>query len=126
MIKDMILYKLSNRQQLIERSVFLILVDALMAFSESNDYLRISARSYLKSMGAFQFMLMGALMDFACEQNLEIFKNALLSYTGLCTRGAIELRIKEHKLYLKSDCSICNSFKANQFRLFLHSMAYEL
>ncbi len=45
---------------------------------------------------------------------------------GYCARGAMELRIKEHKLYLKSDRSSCNSFKANQFRLFLHSMAYVL
>ena len=45
---------------------------------------------------------------------------------GYCARGAMELRIKEHKLYLKSDRSSCNSFKANQFRLYLHSMAYVL
>ena len=38
---------------------------------------------------------------------------------GYCARGAMELRIKEHKLYLKSDRSSCNSFYANQFRLFL-------
>lgn len=43
-----------------------------------------------------------------------------------CARGAMELRIKEHKLYLKSDRSSCNSFYANQFRLFLHSAAYVL
>ncbi len=30
----------------------------------------------------------------------------------------------EHKFYLKSDRSSCNSFYANQFRLFLHSIAY--
>jgi hypothetical protein len=45
---------------------------------------------------------------------------------GYCARGAMELRIKEHKLYLKSDRSSCNSFYANQFRLFLHSIAYVL
>ena len=45
---------------------------------------------------------------------------------GYCARGAMELRIKEHKLYLKSDRSSCNSFHANQFRLFLHSIAYVL
>jgi hypothetical protein len=43
---------------------------------------------------------------------------------GYCARGAMELRIKEHKLYLKSDRSSCNSFYANQFRLYLHSVAY--
>lgn len=45
---------------------------------------------------------------------------------GYCARGSMELRIKEHKLYLKSDRSSCTSFYANQFRLFLHSMAYVL
>lgn len=45
---------------------------------------------------------------------------------GYCARGAMELRIKEHKLYLKSDRSSCKSFHANQFRLFLHSVAYML
>lgn len=41
-------------------------------------------------------------------------------------RGSAELRIKEHKLYLKSDRSSCRGFAANQFRLFLHSIAYVL
>lgn len=45
---------------------------------------------------------------------------------GYCARGAMELRIKEHKLYLKSDRMSCTKFKANQFRLFLHSAAYVL
>lgn len=46
--------------------------------------------------------------------------------TGYCARGAMELRIKEHKLYLKSDRMSCTRFKANQMRLFLHSAAYVL
>jgi len=54
------------------------------------------------------------------------FRTRDLYEKGYCARGAMELRIKEHKLYLKSDRSSCNSFKANQFRLFLHSMAYVL
>ena len=45
---------------------------------------------------------------------------------GYCTRGAAELRIKDHKTYLDSDRMSCSSFKANQFRLFLHSAAYVL
>lgn len=39
--------------------------------------------------------------------------------TGFCAKSNMELRIKEHKLYLKSDRSSCNNFQANQFRLFL-------
>ena len=43
-----------------------------------------------------------------------------------CARGKMELLIKEHKTYLKSDRSSCKKFEANQFRLFLHSVAYVL
>lgn len=54
------------------------------------------------------------------------FRTRDLYEKGYCARGAMELRIKEHKLYLRSDRSSCHSFKANQFRLFLHSIAYVL
>jgi hypothetical protein len=43
-----------------------------------------------------------------------------------CARGGAELRIKDHKRYLKSDRTSCHRFEANQFRLFLHSAAYVL
>jgi hypothetical protein len=58
--------------------------------------------------------------------NLTNIRAKELYEKGYCARGAMELRIKEHKLYLKSDRSSCNSFYANQFRLFLHSVAYVL
>jgi len=58
--------------------------------------------------------------------NLTNIKSKELYEKGYCARGAMELRIKEHKLYLKSDRSSCSSFYANQFRLFLHSIAYVL
>ena len=58
--------------------------------------------------------------------NLIEFKAKDLYEKGYCARCAMELRIKEHKLYLRSDKSSCHSFLANQFRLFLHSMAYVL
>lgn len=54
------------------------------------------------------------------------FRTRDLVEKGNCVRGAMELRIKEHKLNLKSDRSSCSSFAANQFRLFLHSMGYVL
>jgi len=41
-------------------------------------------------------------------------------------RGRMENYIKDHKLGLKSDRTSCNSFEANQFRLFLASAAYVL
>jgi hypothetical protein len=43
-----------------------------------------------------------------------------------CHRGNAELCIKDHKLYLKSDRTSCHRFVANQFRLFLCSVAYVL
>jgi len=43
-----------------------------------------------------------------------------------CSRGAVELMIKEHKRHLHSDRTSCHRFEANQFRLFLHSAAYIL
>ncbi|MCH7613391.1 MAG: IS1380 family transposase [Candidatus Marinimicrobia bacterium] len=43
-----------------------------------------------------------------------------------CARGNMELMIKDHKTYTKSDRTSCHSFHANQFRLFLHSAAYVL
>ncbi len=58
--------------------------------------------------------------------NLTQFKARGLYEKGYCARGAMELRIKEHKLYLRSDKSSCRSFLGNQFRLFLHSVAYVL
>ena len=43
-----------------------------------------------------------------------------------CGRGAMELMIKELKLYCDADRMSCTSFRANQFRLFLYSAAYVL
>jgi hypothetical protein len=43
-----------------------------------------------------------------------------------CSRARAENFIKDHKLYLHSDRASCNRFEANQFRLFLHSLAYIL
>lgn len=58
--------------------------------------------------------------------SLKNVRSRALYEQGYCARGAAELRIKEHKTYLKSDRMSCNSFKANQLRLFLHSAAYVL
>lgn len=46
--------------------------------------------------------------------------------TIYCARGRMENFIKNHKNFLHSDRTSCHSFKANQFRLFLHSAAYIL
>ena len=58
--------------------------------------------------------------------SLKNVRSKALYEQGYCARGAAELRIKDHKTYLKSDRMSCNSFQANQFRLFLHSAAYVL
>lgn len=48
-------------------------------------------------------------------------------YDGIYTgRGEAENRIKELKVYLKADRLSCTSFKANQFRLLLHTFAFVL
>ncbi len=58
--------------------------------------------------------------------SLEHVRAKALYEQGYCARGAMELRIKDHKTYLLSDRMSCSSFWANQFRLFLHSAAYVL
>lgn len=58
--------------------------------------------------------------------NIQCIRAKQLYENAYCARGAAELRIKDHKTYLKSDRMSCNSFKANQFRLFMHSAAYVL
>ena len=58
--------------------------------------------------------------------NLEHWNRRFIYQTAYCGRGAMELYIKEHKNHLFSDRTSCTSFEANQFRLFLHSMAYVL
>lgn len=44
-------------------------------------------------------------------------------YRHYCRRGEMELWIKDLK-YFRADRMSCNSFKANQFRQFLHAAAY--
>ena len=58
--------------------------------------------------------------------NLVNSRIRMIYETIYCGRGAMELMIKEHKNHLRSDKTSCHSFKANQFRLFLHSIAYVL
>jgi len=58
--------------------------------------------------------------------NLENNNRRMIYETIYCGRGAMELMIKEHKNHLRSDKTSCSSFLANQFRLFLHSIAYVL
>jgi hypothetical protein len=56
--------------------------------------------------------------------NFENNNRRMIYETIYCGRGAMELMIKEHKNHLRSDKTSCTRFVANQFRLFLHSMAY--
>jgi len=58
--------------------------------------------------------------------SIRFIRAKALYENAYCARGAAELRIKDHKTYLHSDRMSCNSFFANQFRLFLHSAAYVL
>jgi hypothetical protein len=58
--------------------------------------------------------------------NFENAKIRMIYEIVFCDRGNMELMIKEHKNHLRSDRTSCSSFLANQFRLFLHSIAYVL
>jgi len=62
----------------------------------------------------------------AIVTNFENSNRRMIYDTIYCGRGAMELMIKEHKNHLRSDKTSCSSFLANQFRLFIHSMAYVL
>lgn len=78
---------------------------------------RVIVKVEVSSMGTNIRYIVTSLNDFRTRDLYE---------KGYCARGSMELRIKDHKLYLKSDRSSCTKFTANQFRLFLHSMAYIL
>ncbi len=67
----------------------------------------------------------GTNIRYIATNDLE-YRTKKLYEIGYCQRGAMELRIKEHKTYLKSDRTSCHKFEANQFRLFMHSAAYVL
>lgn len=58
--------------------------------------------------------------------NLEDARPRFIYQTVYANRGRAELWIKEHKTHLLSDRTSCCRFQANQFRLFLHSLAYVL
>jgi len=58
--------------------------------------------------------------------NLEGARPRFIYQTIYASRGRAELWIKEHKTHLLSDRTSCCRFEANQFRLFLHSLAYVL
>jgi len=80
-------------------------------------YQRVVAKVEVSSMGTNVRFITSSLRNVKAKQLYE---------KGYCARGAAELRIKEHKSYLASDRMSCTRFKANQFRLFLHSAAYVL
>jgi len=81
------------------------------------NYQRVIVKVEVNSMGTNIRYIVTSLIDFRTRDLYE---------KGYCARGSMELRIKDHKLYLKSDRSSCTKFTANQFRLLLHSMAYIL
>ena len=58
--------------------------------------------------------------------NLECRSRCIVYEMIYSDRGRMELLIKDHKTHLRSDRTSCHRFEANQFRLFLHSMAYML
>ncbi|MCH8960601.1 MAG: IS1380 family transposase, partial [Bacteroidetes bacterium] len=80
---------------------------------------------YYRVIAKVEFSKQGTNLRFILT-DMENAKATALYQKVYCARGAAELNIKEHKLYLKSDRTSCHRFEANQFRLFLHSAAYVL
>ncbi len=78
---------------------------------------RVIVKIEVNSMGTNIRYIVTDMWDYRTSHLYEI---------GYCARGNAELRIKEHKTYLKSDRTSCNKFEANQLRIFLHSAAYVL
>lgn len=78
---------------------------------------RVVVKVEVNSMGTNIRYIVTDLWEFRTKQLYKI---------GYCARGNMELSIKEHKTYLKSDRTSCNRFEANQLRLFMHSAAYVL
>ena len=68
---------------------------------------------------------MGANLRFVVT-NLECRSRRVVYEMIYSDRGRMELLIKDHKTHLCSDRTSCHRFEANQFRLFLHSIAYML
>ena len=58
--------------------------------------------------------------------SLQSSQPSFIYRTIYCARGRMENYIKDHKTFLLSDRTSCQSWEANQFRLFLHSAAYVL
>jgi hypothetical protein len=78
---------------------------------------RVIVKIEVNSMGTNVRYIVTDMRDYRTSHLYEI---------GYCARGNAELRIKEHKTYLKSDRTSCHRFEANQLRIFLHSAAYVL
>ncbi len=78
---------------------------------------RVIVKVEVSSMGTNVRYVVTDMREYRTQQLYEM---------GYCARGNMELRIKDHKLYLQSDRMSCSSFLANQMRLFLHSAAYIL
>jgi len=84
-----------------------------------------SWENYQRVIVKVEVSTMGANIRYIVTDQYD-YRTRDLYEKGYCARGSMELRIKDHKLYLKSDRSSCTKFTANQFLLFLHSMAYIL
>jgi len=124
-------FGLTGRKPMFERTVLL---------SEKVKDLYAEEKRRIKQFGEFQYQA----KSWSCSQrviyktehndkgpnirfivtNLENNNRRMIYETIYCGRGSMELMIKEHKNHLRSDKTSCTCFLANQFRLFLHSIAY--
>ena len=85
---------------------------------------RVEATSWAAAFDLSQPICKGVPSTFTKKLNARgRVENLLLT---VCQQTAVRQRIKEHKLYAKTDRTSCHRWQANQFRLQLHTAAYWL
>jgi Transposase DDE domain group 1 len=127
------IFGLTPNNRLIENAR-LIMDQALSLFERTNKPVKIYSEFYYQAgTWAKAYRIIVKAEFNTCGSNTRFvvtnIKNANRKFiyeTIYCGRGEMELFIKEHKNHLLSDRTSCTDFSANQFRLFLHSMAYML
>lgn len=123
------------KNNVLENQFSFIKERAVKIFGETGRQVMLFASGYYaaKSWGRHQRVICRVIVNSngAVDTRYIVtsFRNAKASYlykTVYCDRGNAERFIKEHKCALLSDRTSCNKATANQFRLFLHSIAYML
>ena len=118
-LKEGVAGKLKTAKELYERK------KKKITLYHSFEYKAESWQCYQRVVAKIEYSGLGENLRFIVT-DLRDYRTEQLYKLGYCGRGKMELFIKNHKRYLRSDRSSCNRFQANQLRLFLHSAAYVL